>query len=222
MAIRVTWANSNSARHIAFLLGYSPLVALFIKMEFNVYNDLIQEDFNDQYRNNTLKTIMGFNLAAYHCRQAKFVLFVNDDYFVNIPNLINLIEDIKKIWTAKCVGRIQKFGNVHKNKYNKWYVSTEEYLNIKWPPFISGGSMLLSMDVVTKFANAFPYVKSISLDDVYLGMVAKTLTITMTHKERFETRFVIKKLDKLITNHDFGSPNVLVGEFYRLLQRKKG
>lgn len=81
--------------------------------------------------------------------------------------------------------------------------------------------MLLSMDVVTKFANAFPYVKSISLDDVYLGMVAKTLTITMTHKERFETRFVIKKLDKLITNHDFGSPNVLLIEFYRLLQRKK-
>ncbi|XP_063435512.1 beta-1,3-galactosyltransferase brn-like [Mytilus trossulus] len=223
MAIRATWGNlTNSARHIAFLLGYSSLVESFIKMEFNVYNDLIQEDFIDQYRNNTLKTIMGFKWAASNCRHAKFVLFVDDDYFVNMPNLINLIEDIEKSEQQSVfIGRMQKFRYVHRNKYNKWYVSTDEYPNKKWPPFISGGSMLLSMDVVIKFALAFPYVKSISLDDVYLGMVAKILKITMTHNERFETRFIIKKLKKLITSHDYGSPTILVSEFNRLFQRGK-
>ncbi|XP_052098686.1 beta-1,3-galactosyltransferase brn-like [Mytilus californianus] len=194
MAIRATWGNlTNTSIHIAFLLGYSRLVQSFIKMEYNVHKDLIQEDFIDRYRNNTLKTIMGFNWAASYCRQAKFVLFVDDDYYVNIPNLINLIENIRKSKNQNVfIGHNQTHTKVQRNKNNKWYVSTEDYptCNTNWPPFISGGSMLLSMDMVTKFANTFPYVKMISLDDVYLGMVAKILKIKLTHDERFSIRFV--------------------------------
>ncbi|CAC5410821.1 unnamed protein product [Mytilus coruscus] len=224
MAIRATWGNlTNTSIHIAFLLGYSPLVESFIKMEYNVHKDLVQEDFIDRYRNNTLKTIMGFNWAASYCRQAKFVLFVDDDYYVNIPNLINLIKNIRKSKNQNVfIGHNQTHTEVQRNKNNKWYVSTEDYPNTNWPPFISGGSMLLSMDIVTKFANTFPYVKMITLDDVYLGMVAKILKIKLTHDKRFSIRFVRKKLDTLITSHDYGSPNDLVHEFNRLLQMKKG
>lgn len=146
-----------------------------------MYNDLIQEDFIDQYRINTFKMIMGFNWAASKCRQAKFVLFVDDDYNVNVPNLINLTRNIKTSENQNVfMGHIQKFTKVKRNKDDKWYVSFEEYSQKHWPPFISGGSMMLSMDVVTKFANTFPYVKSITLYDVFFGMVESCLIDTHT------------------------------------------
>lgn len=215
MAIRATWGNfTNSSIQIAFLLGDSPLITSFTKMEYDLYEDMVQEDFMDEYKNNTLKTIMGFNWAVSDCSQAKFVLFVDDDYYVNIPLLLDLIENITESEDENVFfGFKYEHAVVRRKKESKWYVSTDEYPNKHWPPYISGGSMLLSMDVVKEISKTFPHVKQIFIDDVYLGIVAEILNITLTHDKRFEVKYVPEKLDTLITSHDYGSPNVLVHEW---------
>lgn len=213
MAIRSTWGNftNNSTIQLAFLLGDSTLVQSFTEMEYEMYGDIIQENFIDEYKNNTLKTIMGFNWAVSHCSQAKFVMFVDDDYFVNIPNLSSLVSNISNSSVFR--GYRYKNAVVRRRKESKWYISKEEYPDKLWPPYISGGSMLISMDVVKDMAVAFPHVKPVFIDDVYLGIVAKILNITLTHDRKFEVKYLPEKFDSLIASHDFGSPNVLIQEW---------
>ncbi|XP_052063144.1 beta-1,3-galactosyltransferase brn-like [Mytilus californianus] len=165
-------------------------------MEYDLYEDMVQEDFIDEYKNNTLKTIMGFDWAVYDCSQAKFVLFVDDDYYVNIPLLLDLIENITESENEDVfIGFKYEHAVVRRKKYSKWYVSTDDYPNKHWPPCVSGGSI------------------QICIADIYLGIVAEVLNITLTHDKRFEVKYVPEKLDTLITSHDYGSPNVLVHEW---------
>ena len=53
-------------------------------MVSNLFKDIIQETFLDDYWNNTMKTIMGFNWVSTICPGAKYVLCVDDNYIVNI------------------------------------------------------------------------------------------------------------------------------------------
>lgn len=226
MAIRSTWGNftsqSNPSIQLAFLLGDSPLVTRFTEIEHEMYGDIIQEDFIDEYKNNTLKTIMGFNWAVSHCSHAKFVLFIDDDYFVNVPNLLDLVQNFTNSDNSSVfMGYEYQNAVVRRNKQSKWYISAKEYPDKLFPPYISGGSMFISMDIVEHMKKAFPHVRPIFIDDVYLGIVAKALNITLTHNQMFEVEYLPEKLDTIIASHDFGSPNVFVQEWFESDEKKR-
>jgi hypothetical protein len=50
----------------------------------------------------------------------------------------------------------------------------------------------------------FPYVKQLYIDDVYLGIVADLLNITLSHDRRFETKYVPGQLRTLLSSHEYG------------------
>lgn len=213
MAIRRTWGKfSNSSIQLAFLLGYSPLVTSFAKMEYELHKDIIQENFLDEYKNNTLKTIMGFNWVTTYCNQSNFILFVDDDYFVNVPNVRDFVNNIAANQST-FIGYKYEKARPRRQQDSKWYVSKEEYPNEYWPPYISGGSMLISMDIIINMTNTFPYVKQLYIDDVYLGIVADLLNITLSHDRRFETKYVPGQLRTLFSSHEYGSPHNLVQQW---------
>ena len=64
-----------------------------VKGESKDFGDLIQEDFQDSYRNLTLKTVMGLKWSAIFCPQAKFVMKTDDDIFINVPLLHSAIKN---------------------------------------------------------------------------------------------------------------------------------
>lgn len=213
MAIRMTWGKfSDSSIQLAFLLGYSPLVTPFAKMEYELHKDIIQENFLDEYKNNTLKTIMGFNWVTTYCNQSKFILFVDDDYFVNVPNVRDFVNNITTNQST-FIGYKYEKARPRRKQDSKWYVSKEEYPDDYWPPYISGGSMLISMDVIINMTKTFPYVKQLYIDDVYLGIVAYLLNITLSHDRRFETKYVPGQLRTLFSSHEYGSPHNLVHQW---------
>ena len=213
MAIRMTWGKfSDSSIQLAFLLGYSPLVTPFAKMEYELHKDIIQENFLDEYNNNTLKTIMGFNWVTTYCNQSKFILFVDDDYFVNVPNVRDFVNNITTNQST-FIGYKYEKARPRRKQDSKWYVSKEEYPDDYWPPYISGGSMLISMDVIINMTKTFPYVKQLYIDDVYLGIVAYLLNITLSHDRRFETKYVPGQLRTLFSSHEYGSPHNLVHQW---------
>jgi hypothetical protein len=84
MAIRQTWANiSDSSVKVIFTLGYSPFLQEYINKESSMFHDILQENFIDDYNNNTLKTVMAFNyfsviflfgLALYHTLPVNMLL----------------------------------------------------------------------------------------------------------------------------------------------------
>ena len=95
--IRNTWGNismfQNHKMRIVFLLGKPDknLYQRAINLENKHHGDIVQGLFKDTYHNLTYKAVLGLRWAKENCRQAKFVLKVDDDVVVNTPRLLNLL-----------------------------------------------------------------------------------------------------------------------------------
>lgn len=100
-AIRVTWGYEKRFSDIiirtVFTLGVpkSPNLELQEKIEFenSQHKDIVQSKFIDSYFNNTIKTMLGMRWATSFCPKAKFYLFVDDDYYISIKNILKFLRN---------------------------------------------------------------------------------------------------------------------------------
>ena len=53
----------------------------------------MQWDFLDTYQNLTIKSIMSLKWASQNCKEAAYVVKMDDDIFVNPPNLARLLDE---------------------------------------------------------------------------------------------------------------------------------
>ena len=99
-AIRDSWASeSNANTKVVFLLGHigndtSPLQVNVTK-EFEEFDDIIQEDFIDSYANLTVKSLMLLKGFKQHCKNVPYVLKTDDDMYINLKNLFQVVETNK-------------------------------------------------------------------------------------------------------------------------------
>ena len=101
--IRKTWGDRKQLQrlvtiHTVFLLGYPGDENAQNKLleENSKFHDLVQGDFTDTYFNNTIKTLMGFQWASIFCENSDYYLFVDDDYYISVKNLIYFLENPPK------------------------------------------------------------------------------------------------------------------------------
>ena len=95
MAIRESWGNLGhynleNAIQIVFLLG-KPADSTnedSISAEADKFDDIVQGDYLDTYANLTLKALNGMEYRKLYCNQPKYILAIDDDTFVNIPNML--------------------------------------------------------------------------------------------------------------------------------------
>lgn len=98
-AIRQTWGNQLHLSHVEvrriFLLGtgFDPEIQRKVDEEDRLHEDIVQADFHDDYRNNTLKTMSGFKWAVEHCPSASYVVFSDDDMYISTKNLLRFIRN---------------------------------------------------------------------------------------------------------------------------------
>lgn len=164
---------------IAFLLGYSFNESnREISKESAIFGDIVQEDFEDSYKNLTYKTIMGYNWAVSHCPRATHILYQDDDFLFNLDNLFKYLSHHKNL-DSVYIGYSIEDAIPQRKKNSKHYISEEEYPHSTFPPYFPGGAYLVSMNIAQRLVRAFPYVKHLSVDDVYLGIVAFKLNITL-------------------------------------------
>ncbi|XP_076105996.1 beta-1,3-galactosyltransferase brn-like [Mytilus galloprovincialis] len=214
-AIRSTWGKCHGENvRVAFLLGYSTELNEHARKEYAEHKDIVQGSFTDEYRNNIYKTLMAYDWVVSNCSNSQFVFFVDDDYFVTIPNLLQFARE------RKLNGKDVMFGHKQCNpqnpvrskssRYRKWYISEEEYQPPILPPFLSGGSVLTQINVVRKLRIAFPYMKPIFLDDVYVSLVAQKLGIKILHDDRF-VNSNLRRMDFnfIISCHNYNSTEYL-------------
>ena len=127
-------------------------------------NDIILEDFHDTYLNLTLKTSFLLKWLETSCSQAKFVLKVDDDVFVNPDRLWTTLEDThlysimvntadndnKKVATSidyALIGHVMKSSPI-RDPESKWYLPPTFYpLNI-FPTFLSGTAYVFTGSLV--------------------------------------------------------------------------
>nr|SVE73603.1 EOG090X07IA [Daphnia atkinsoni] len=98
-AIRETWGNKLHISDVevlcVFLLGtgIDPAIQTKLDDEDRFHGDIVQADFHDDYRNNTLKTMSGFKWAVEQCPSARYIVFSDDDMYVSTKNLFRFIRN---------------------------------------------------------------------------------------------------------------------------------
>lgn len=168
---------------IVFLLGYSfNETNDEISKESAIFKDIVQEDFLDAYRNLTHKTIMGYRWATRYCPVATHILYQDDDFHFNVENVFSYLQqhdDPDSVY----LGYYIEDSEPDRHNTSKYYVSFEVYPNRYYPPYFPGGAYFISMHIAQKFVKVFPYVKHMAIDDVFLGIVAYKLNITLHNSD---------------------------------------
>ena len=213
MAIRQTWGNiTDQSIKIIFLIGYYSIVEEIIDLEANRHKDILQGEFVDIYRNNLNKTVMAYRWAVDNCLNTQYFFFVDDDFFVNVRNIIQYlgsksVQSTRNLFIGHAIINAKPF----RDKSSKWYTTLQEYPCDTYPPYLSGGAILISTKVAKLLKTAFPYVQYFHIDDVYLGMVAKKLNITPLHDDRFDVEHTSPMhLKDTFASHRYGDHRELL------------
>lgn len=185
--IRRTWAtkskhNTGNIRYM-FLLGVSSSEKenLDVFTESKIYGDILVEDFQDTYENLTLKTIMAFKWASLKCRNAKFVMKIDDDMWINYPEVLKITyvyaNELNTTIGGKCFQNVE----VDRGCHSKWYVSRMLYAKERYPFFCSGTAYIMSLSLVNKIYEISRNIPYFYLEDVYVGLCMKKLGYNVTN-----------------------------------------
>ncbi|KAF7258105.1 hypothetical protein EG68_04114 [Paragonimus skrjabini miyazakii] len=188
VAIRATWANlctydQNKVRYL-FLTGKQPgpqsaYVDEVLQREFDCYGDIVQYDSLDGYRLLPKKQFIALSLVHHLCSNFPFVFMTDEDFLINIPNLVKYVLQIRSENQTSFVG-----GHLHKNmqpdrdKKSKYYVEYDVYPNKTYPPFVAGGASLMSTSLIQSILAEIRTLQTeIHLEDVRMGIVLQRLGI---------------------------------------------
>jgi beta-1,3-galactosyltransferase 1 len=166
IVIRETWSTQTlfPDLRIVFMIGKTLDKTLMkaIEYENEIYQDIVQEDFIDSYKNLTYKGIMALKWISIYCSKIKYILKVDDDIVVNTFTLINHLKFLDKnnlnkhstilclLWQAMGVMR-DRLDRYRKRKElfffcskSKWYLSKEDFPLDKFPPYCSGSGKIFN------------------------------------------------------------------------------
>ncbi|GIY37661.1 lactosylceramide 1,3-N-acetyl-beta-D-glucosaminyltransferase, partial [Caerostris extrusa] len=96
--IRRTWGSVSNQPHgpmrLGFVLGTTSNSTEedLIMNESEIFGDIIQADFQDTYRNLTTKSVLMLKWVSKHCAHAQYFLKADDDTFVNIHVLTDILQ----------------------------------------------------------------------------------------------------------------------------------
>ncbi|VDI73146.1 beta-1,3-galactosyltransferase 1 [Mytilus galloprovincialis] len=172
-AIRDTWLkhtkmNKGNIRYV-FLLGESSMTKELEKENVQT-KDIILGSFRDTYNNLTYKTLMSFQWATKHCKNAQFVMKTDDDVYVHIPGLKRVIKDNADALKTAVGGSCYRVANPIRDKGSKYYASFESYQEKTYPGYCSGTGYVTTLNVITKIVKISKEVPFFHLEDVYVAL----------------------------------------------------
>ena len=173
-SFRKTWGNitlyQTYQMRIVFLLGIPKNRSLDAKIEVenSEHGDIVQGNFIDDYVNLTHKGVMGLRWVTENCRQAKFIVKVDDDVFVNTLFLIENL--LGKFWNSsrQIMGKVEHSAEIFRR--GKWDVGKDKFVNMtKYPfPYSPGMFVILTNDIIEELYKAAKDTEFFWIDDVYL------------------------------------------------------
>uniref|UniRef100_A0A3Q0S1D3 Hexosyltransferase n=1 Tax=Amphilophus citrinellus TaxID=61819 RepID=A0A3Q0S1D3_AMPCI len=151
-----------------------------LQQENQQHHDLIQNNFLDSYHNLTIKTMVMLEWLAAHCGEASFVMKIDSDVFLHVPNLVKLLLDPSTANQNYITGLVWWHGPVLRNPFIKFYMPRSVIAESEYPPYPLGLAYVMSLDLPGKILGVSPQVKPIYIEDAYLGMCLKRLGISPT------------------------------------------
>ena len=168
-----------------------------IKIESETHGDILQERFEDSYRNLTIKTMLFLKWYNQKCSHVPYLLKADDDVFLNTKNLYELVSQNTK--TDFLIGYLFCDNKPTRDKESKWYVPESVYREETYPLHLNGPGYLMSSSTAQKLFRAALGVPLFVYEDVYLtGIVARAAGIQSTFfKSSFSTESFSTFIDYL-------------------------
>nr|XP_057901994.1 beta-1,3-galactosyltransferase 2-like [Doryrhamphus excisus] len=185
-AIRHTWGKENVVQgqtvQTFFMLGLAGGAVQQQKLhqENELHHDLIQSNFADTYLNLTIKTMVIMEWLATRCPTATYAMKVDSDMFLNINNLVLMLQRPGIPKSNYLTGMIMWDIPVIRDKSSKWYVPVELYPNPKYPTYALGMGYVFSNDLPPKFVEISKTITPFNIEDAYIGMCMSKLGLSPT------------------------------------------
>ncbi len=147
-------------------------------IENEMYHDIIQGDFREDYRHLTEKSIMLLHWLTNYCSNAKFLLKTDDDSFNHPKRFIDYLRHVKQ---ERFVGGYCFTIQPDRRQGSKYYVPKDIYPDAYYPTYCTGPGYILSQKAAKEILAVSPNVIYLPMEDVYIaGMcrVAANLTYT--------------------------------------------
>ncbi|KAL3074000.1 hypothetical protein niasHT_039554 [Heterodera trifolii] len=156
------------------------------------HGDILQLDFEDSYRNLTLK-MMGIYRFFTENTPVQQIVVINDDTIVNATALDQLLRaqvpsQVQKGENRYMIGKVSRAYPRIVFPWLPWHVDSELYPHKCYPPFVQGSSFVISRAAATEVLRhvcAFPGF-AIHLDDILMGLLTNCLGISNIHRDGFD------------------------------------
>ncbi|XP_023190031.1 beta-1,3-galactosyltransferase 1-like isoform X2 [Xiphophorus maculatus] len=152
-----------------------------LKQESERYRDLIQSNFQDSYRNLTIKTMVMLEWLAQHCAKASFMIKIDSDMLLHVDNLVALLLDPETPKENYMSGLVWWHSPVSRNPFNKFYMPSHVIAEPVYPPYPLGMAYVMSLDLPKKILSVSPHIKPIYIEDAYLGLCLNRLGVSPTN-----------------------------------------
>ncbi|KAK3609863.1 hypothetical protein CHS0354_015054 [Potamilus streckersoni] len=190
-AIRNTWGSyildNNITSKLVFLLGKgdNSFMQPQIQKESQLYGDIIQGDFQDSYRNLSLKSVFMLHWIKNYCSNSIFVLKTDDDVFVNIPNLLETLSSRSK-GDRYILGFVFDNAQPDQNPNSKWYTPSKDFPEKVYPRYCSGAAYVLTSNITNDLLDASMETKLFWLEDIFItGLCARKARVRHVHNKEF-------------------------------------
>ncbi|KAH8282402.1 hypothetical protein KR054_007390 [Drosophila jambulina] len=233
--IRETWGGINSIQdsplRLIFALGAVQNDSMQTELieEHSLFGDLLQGNFIDTYENITYKHVMVLKWFNSHCNQAKLLMKIDDDIFVNTKLLLNNLQEPPEASNKTLDNILHQRENVlfcAKNPNprvirsfkSKWRVSFSEYPDSHYPDFCPGFTVIYSPDVAKRLYEEVQPSPYFRLDDVYItGIMSKRANISIidlkpfvlypgrTKQKLLSGEIPVSSMDFLVSWHKIGA-----------------
>ena len=143
-----------------------------LQKESAVYQDIVAFNFEDTYRNLTVKTLTSISWAV-NSFNTQFILKIDDDMFPNVKEILHLLKERISGSNEVILGDCSRDLSVDRNKTSKYYVSYHDYPLNSWPPFCFGTGYVISSRAVRDLLEVTDETRLYHLEDVSLGLLAR-------------------------------------------------
>ncbi|CAG5129158.1 unnamed protein product [Candidula unifasciata] len=163
-----------------------------INMEMKRFGDIIQEDFIDDYKNFTLKSVSVLKWVNVYCSRAKFVVKSDDNAGIKPAAAVEALTRYRQRFGNFILGRWNTKNIVQRKAEAKNYVSFKEYPHRTFPPHVLGRAMGFPVSTAKLLYQASLRARPLWIDDVFIsGICAPLVNVPVMADLAFDFKFNI-------------------------------
>ncbi|MED6281570.1 hypothetical protein CHARACLAT_022966 [Characodon lateralis] len=117
---------------------------------------------------------------ATRCPTAAYAMKVDSDMFLNIDNLVIMLQTPGIPRINYLTGLLMWNSPVIRSKDSKWYIPEEIYPYPQYPTYPLGMGYIFSNDLPAKFVEISKSIKPFNIEDAYIGECMKKLGFSLT------------------------------------------